>query len=276
MNWLDPQLNKAKINFELSLGHQIYTPNNIRTPTLITNDRPYAAWLYLGFGTSLKEYDRSHLFEFDIGVVGPSALGRQVQNGYHRMVSISPALGWDNGLRDELTLQLFYQKRFRSFSTNFLEFIPYYGGAFGNVQIGAHLGGLVRLGVNLPDDFGPSRPSASDGDTFVSTENLKSSHPPSYYIFGGIRGNAFARNIFLDGNTFGKSHHVTKLPFGFDTEFGLGAQVYPFAAVWRFVVRSPEFKEKQLFNSFAGLRAYPKTPAALKAMTADTRWRQAS
>ncbi len=24
------------------------------------------------------------------------------------------------------------------------------------------------------------------------------------------------------------------------------------------------------------LRAYPKTPAALKAMTADTRWRQAS
>ncbi len=32
-----------------------------------------------------------------------------------------------------------------------------------------------------------------------------------------------------------------------------------------------------LFSKARGvLRAYPKTPAALKAMTADTRWRQAS
>lgn len=250
---LDYNIQGSKVNYELSLGQQIYTPNNIRTANLISEDRPYAAWLYLGLATSLKEKDVSHLFELDLGMVGPSALGREFQNGYHRMIGISPALGWDNGLHDEPTLQLFYQKRYRTYKVQNLELISYYGGAFGNVYIGAHIGGLLRLGVNLPDDFGPSRPSASDGDSFISTETASKSHPLGYYFFAGIRGNGIARNIFLDGNTFHNSHHVTKLPFGFDTEVGVGTQIFPFALVWRFVVRSPEFKEKRLYNSFAGI-----------------------
>lgn len=253
LRWLRPTLDKSKVNFEISLGHQIYTPNNTATANFIPDDRPYSGWLFLGFATNLKEETVSHFIELDIGMVGPSALGKQVQNNYHKLIGVAPAEGWKNGLKDEPTLQLFYQKRFKYLSTNNFDLIPYYGAAFGNVQIGAHIGGLARFGFNLPDDFGPSRPSASDGDSFISPNPARDSHKLGYYIFGGARGNGIARNIFLDGNTFQSSHHVNKYPFGFDTEVGLGFQLFPVAAIWRYVVRSPEFKERPTFNSFACL-----------------------
>lgn len=253
LRWLDHDLDKSKVNFEISLGQQIYTPNNIASPNLIPDDRPYAGWLYVGLATNLKEEFASHFFELDIGLVGPSALGKQIQNGYHKIVEKAPAQGWSHGLNDEPTLQLFYQKRFKYLNRQNFDLIPFYGAALGNVQIAVHVGGLARLGVNLPNDFGPSRPSASDGDSFVPTTPSQSDHQLGYYIFGSVRGNAIARNMFLDGNTFQSSHHVTKYPFNFDTEFGLGMQLFPVAVVWRYVVRSPEFKERSIFNGFGCL-----------------------
>ena len=39
---------KARASF--SIGQNIYTPEDISNPELILDDRPYAGWLYLGFG----------------------------------------------------------------------------------------------------------------------------------------------------------------------------------------------------------------------------------
>ncbi len=43
----------SKVNYGLSIGHQIFGPNNTDCVELITADRPYAAWLYGGFAVSL-------------------------------------------------------------------------------------------------------------------------------------------------------------------------------------------------------------------------------
>ena len=123
----------------------------------------------------------------------------------------------------------------------------------GNVLIGAHTGGLIRFGYNLPDDFGPTRPSATDGDSFVSPPSKDSKFRKSYYVFGGVRGNLVLRNIFLDGNSIRSSHRVTKLPFVHEWEFGTGLQIIPFVVVWSFVTRSPEFEQRKKYSSFASL-----------------------
>ncbi len=250
---IDPGLANAKMNFGFSMGHQIYTPNNTGATEFIANDRPYAGWLYAGFAASFKEEDIGHFFELDLGVIGPSALGEQVQNNFHRLINEDVTNGWSHTLHDEPTAQFSYQKRFKAFKQTLWDFFPYYGVGFGNVQVGLHVGGLVRFGINLPDDFGPSRPSASDGDSFVSPTPAGSGQQKSYYAFAGARGNGWVKNIFLDGNTFQSSHHVKKYPFTFETEFGAGLQILPYSVVWRFVTRSPEFEERSSFNSFASL-----------------------
>lgn len=244
---------ETKINLGVSLGHQIYTPNTLSDPNLIANDRPYAGWLYLGFAANLKEKSSAQFFEFDIGVVGPSALGKQIQNNWHDMLPKERAMGWQHGLNDEPTLQLYYQKRFKIAESRNIDLLPFYGGGIGNVMIGAHVGAIVRIGSDLLDDFGPSRPSSNDGDSFISPMNLDEPKKFGYYLFASTRGNFVARNIFLDGNTFQKSHHVRKYPFNFDTEFGVCLQKLPFNVVWRFVTRSPEFEERGGFIGFGSL-----------------------
>lgn len=256
-DFLYGKLNKTQSNFGISLGQQIFTPSDTQATNQIPDDRPYVGWLYAGAAMNLKSDDHGHFFELNVGVIGPSAMGEQVQNSFHKAINAQTAQGWDNQLSDEPGIQLSYQQRSRfleleNSSGKYFDIIPYFGAGLGNILIGAHVGGLARLGYHLTNDFGPTRPSASDGDIFLTpTESERAKH--SYYLFGGIRGNATARNIFLDGNTFKTSFRVKKYPFTMESEFGVGGQFLPWNIVWRFVSRSPEFEERSFFNGFASI-----------------------
>ncbi|MNK08128.1 hypothetical protein D3C87_260560 [compost metagenome] len=255
---LKKEFAKSTTNFGISLAQQIYTPNDTETAEPIPDDRPYAAWLYVGLTSNFQTKTHSHSLELDIGVVGPAAMGEQVQNSFHNLIGVPPANGWDNQLHNEPTLQLSYQQRLRFYEfsqgdTRYIDILPYFGGGFGNVLIAAHVGGVARLGYNIPDDFGPTRPSSTDGDSATDPRRGNVLQRWGGYGFAGVRGNAVAHNIFLDGNTFEPSPHVTKYPFNAETEFGVGVHYYGWSALWRFVTKSPEFEEKSKFNSFASI-----------------------
>lgn len=251
--FIDDEIDIAKSNFSISFAQQIYTPSNTEVSALIQNDRPYAGWLYLAAGLSFKETDTAHYLELDAGMVGPSALGEQVQNSFHHLIQDDPANGWSNGLHDEFGIELSYEARYRYFNTRYFDFIPYYGLSLGNILTSGQVGGIVRVGYNLPNDFGPTRPSGGDGDSFISPVNPLKKPKPSFYLFAGAKANAVLRNIFLDGNTFRPSQHVTKYWFNSDTEVGFGLVILPIEIVWSYVVRSPEFEEQSNFNSFASV-----------------------
>jgi hypothetical protein len=250
-------INKAalnsKANYGISVGHQLYTPNDTVSKILLNSDRPYASWLYLGFAMSLQSEFSEQFVEFDIGMIGPSALGKNIQNGFHNLIHEPEADGWNNGLHDEPTLQIFYQRRNIFQKEQYWDIIPFYGASFGNVKIGTHAGGVFRVGTHLPDNFGSSRPSSNDGDSFISPTKASQNKIKSYYLFSGLRGNLLARNIFLDGNSLEPSHHVKKYPFTFESEFGFGYENETLGFVWRFVTQSPEFEERSVFYSFASL-----------------------
>lgn len=259
---LKRELRKTQSNFGLALGHQIYTPNNTQIETPIENDRPYAAWLFLAASAHFKSPSHGQYLEASLGVVGPEAGGKTVQNGFHRIIGQEGAQGWANQLGTEPTLQLSYQQRVRFFELHrhdesgdgkYLDAIPYFGGSVGNVLTAVHVGGMLRFGTHIPDDLGPTRPSSFDGDSFISPAVSTSTEKWSVYGFVGGRGIATARNIFLDGNSFRRSPRVTKYPLTGETEFGAALQYDPWSLVWRFVTRSPEFREKGRFNSFASV-----------------------
>lgn len=247
----------AQSNFGFSVGQQIYTPNDIRRTDLIEDDRPYAAWLYAGFSAHFQSSAQSHSLELDVGVIGPEAGGQQVQNSFHDMINTYRAEGWQHQLATEPTLQLSYQQRLRFVEIKiadqkYIDVIPFFGCGLGNVSIDAHAGAIVRVGHLLSDDFGPARPSMTNGDNFVTPITNQTART-SFYLFASGQSYAIARNIFLDGNTFRKSHHVKKYPFVLETEFGFVGHYKSWDASWRFVSRSPEFEQRSVVNSFASI-----------------------
>jgi lipid A 3-O-deacylase len=254
------EVDRTKTNYGFAIAQQLYTPGDIATSSLLANDRPYAAWLYAGFTAHTESDKRSLVLEVDLGVVGPEALGEQTQNSFHDLIKRPRVAGWRHQLSTEPTLQVFYQERRRAYvlasiwNTRFFDLVPYYGIGLGNVIDAVHGGGILRLGYNLPNDFGPTRASSMDGDGFVSPAHNARTEG-SVYIFGGLRAIGVARNIFLDGNTFRSSHHVTRNPLVIETELGVGGILYRVNLAWRYVTRTPEFFERNDVTSFASISA---------------------
>ncbi len=252
-------LKGSQNNFGIAIGQQIYTPTDTKNTELILDDRPYAGWLYLGFSTQFKTRQNSHSIEIDLGIIGPESGAENIQNGFHKAIAIDGTYGWKNQLATEPTLQVSYQQRVRflewvdSSKKKYFDVIPLFGGALGNVTIDAHVGSIVRYGIDLPDDFGPTRPSSTDGDNFVTPVENGKLQKSSFYIFISGRGIGVARNIFLDGNTFKSSHRVKKYPFILETEMGFAAVYQRVSLVWRYVTRSPEFEQRSTVNSFASV-----------------------
>lgn len=198
--------------FAWAVGQNMYTPSDLTRSDLLIRDRPYAGYLYFGGIGQLRRGRRLHEVEIDVGVVGPIALAGPLQSGWHDLLrsagSDTPRpQGWRNQLRHEPALQLHYEVRQQALRSTagssriaWIELLPRAGVAVGTIFDRATAGGLLRLGYNLPDDFGPHRI-----DALAQSQN--ESH---VYVFVGGEAHYVAYNKFLDGNfaVFGDSHSV--------------------------------------------------------------------
>lgn len=244
-------------NFGLSLSHKMFTPRDYSTTEFQKDDRPYAAWLSLAASVNTKTDKRSDSLEVSVGTIGPYAFGEQVQNNFHDLIDVPRAYGWSHQLYNEPTLQINYttKRRFVDYfaaKNRMFDVIPFAGVSAGNVLIGANLGVIGRIGYNIPNDFGPTRASSTDGE-MVQDPKENTSKKFRTYLFGSLRGKAIARDIFLDGNTAGGSHSVTKRNYVAETEFGFGLHYARYALIWRYVTVSPEFDEQARYQSFASI-----------------------
>lgn len=244
----------------LSFGQNIYTPEDTQTTAYIPNDRPYAAWLYLG--ASFQVYrpaaetggtDRLDVFEVTAGVVGPAALGREFQNGFHDIINVAHAEGWDNQLENEPGLNLVYERKYRFATADArkswgADFIPHAGVSLGNVFTYANTGFEVRAGYALPADFGSNLIRAT-GDS-----NAHRRAPFSIFLFGAVDGRAVARDITLDGNTFKDSHSIDKKPFVADLYAGIGIGGRCWQLTYAQAYRTIEFEgqdDRSVFGSIS-------------------------
>jgi lipid A 3-O-deacylase len=95
----------VKIIHRFEAGQKIYNPHYNRrnvASVLATMDRPYTAWLYAGYGqTKVTTKGNVLLFDINAGILGPAALGKQIQTGYHRIISLYKIYGWEYQLNNE-------------------------------------------------------------------------------------------------------------------------------------------------------------------------------
>ncbi|MBC7457377.1 MAG: lipid A deacylase LpxR family protein [Bdellovibrionaceae bacterium] len=245
-------------NIGFGLSQKLFTPNGIDNSKLVENDRPYAGWLALETFYHFQNEHRSHLIALSVGIIGPEAGGENIQNAYHKATNYKLAEGWHHQLATEPTLELSYQQRLRFFEFNHtadnkvFDTMAIYGGDLGNVLIDGYIGAMIRYGLFLPHDLGPTRPSLLNGERFISADDANEN---SFYIytFAAARMIGVGRNIFLDGNTFKSSHRVTKKSFVVENEVGLSANYKKMNLTWRFVTISPEFEERNEYHNFASI-----------------------
>lgn len=238
----------------VSIGQGVYTPDDITQPNLIKDDRPYAGILYLSLGLHSIGPRWMETWEFSIGIIGPHSYAEQSQKFIHRVFSGDTPQGWSHQLKDELAVELIYERKWRWVRSGLekdwrFEVIPYLGSGFGNVFIYASTGTQLRFGWNLPDDFGPSIIRPGGERNFA----LKRRGQFGIYLFAGIDGKAIVRNIFLDGNTIRGSHRVDKRPFTLDLVVGLGMRAGPFNINYAIVFWSKRFKTETKEHVFGAV-----------------------
>jgi lipid A 3-O-deacylase len=101
-----------------------YTPTRINSDTILYGDRPYES--NISFTTFLIQSDAIHHQQvsaaFSLGIMGPAALGKEIQTGIHRWLKNPLPHGWQYQVKNDIIInyQLNYEKQLLSAGNNFL------------------------------------------------------------------------------------------------------------------------------------------------------------
>jgi lipid A 3-O-deacylase len=245
----------------LFIGQHLFTPGDIENPQPIPDDRPYAAWLYVGTRLEVLQPLREsgfprglfHSFELQLGTRGPRAAGEWAQRNVHRLINDDDEpLGWDNQLPNEIGVQGRYTLRALA-GHQPLGWLEMDGSAaldigLGTVQGYGELSALVRLGRNLTDPV-----AGLLGPKILKEKKLVEDTEPSClggarrfaikecYLYVGVAGRATAFNQFLDDTPFAGGPNVDREPLTHDVFWGVRLRWRRFEWNYTAVRRSREF-----------------------------------
>jgi hypothetical protein len=247
LSWLPRWgIRNAVNNYGLSFGQNIYTPVDLDATSLIETDRPYAGWLYLGYmrnirGTTAGGIPLQDRLNIEMGVIGPWALADEAQSWWHRLIDVPVAQGWDNQLHNEFgfLLQasrrwLLWQNRDRDLLA--FQFIPDATINLGNVNTSARAGAMIRIGHNIPDDFGPVYKTVWGA-----------------YFFAAGGANAVAYTAFIDGNTSGYGTNIKREPFYLDGRLGIVLVLHRCEFTYAYTIHTDEFRQQTSPDAYGTL-----------------------
>lgn len=125
INYLFVKPKTAVLRYGLVLEHNSFTPYDYELPQIQLNDRPFAASFQLQsflIGTDSLRTLRM-ISSLTIGMIGPAALGREIQTGIHQITGDLIPQGWHHQIRNDFILNyhLGIEKRLFSYR-NLLSF----------------------------------------------------------------------------------------------------------------------------------------------------------
>src|SRR6185437_11421343 len=117
------------------------------------HDRPYAGYL-AGTLSLIQDNPRwRSLLAFSVGVIGPAALGEEVQNGFHSIIGDPSTKGWGYQLPNEPAFEIYGQRTWRLPITTIgpleTDALPELTIGLGIVRDYVQAGGVLRIGQGL-------------------------------------------------------------------------------------------------------------------------------
>jgi hypothetical protein len=223
----------------LFFGQNIYTPDRTDEPQKRhEEDMKYAGWLYTGLFVQRAARTVMDQVELNVGVIGPSAHGRQSQNCTHQVLGGNKAIGWEDQINDEAAVNGSWMRRQR-LTGGWLgpgenhDFLAEYGAAAGSVHCDAQIGLMGRWSLlnDLPGDFGPGR-SAMPSGVLGRSESM----PTAAYLFGRISGKGVGYNRFLTD--------LDPKPFVGEFQVGIAIQYKSMEIIYSQTFLTHEFEEQ--------------------------------
>jgi len=231
---------EPRISFDLT--HQFYNPADVvsRFPSL--RDRPYAGVLMGHFGLVQDAPTTRSTLVLGLGLVGPAAGAKWVQNGFHDLIGQKPVNGWDTQLKNEPLVQLTSERTWRvpiaTFAGIETDALPSLTASVGNLRAYIQTGVTVRLGQGVQSDFGPARPRPG----ITGGDHFRTVRPFAWYVFVGADGRVVGRDLTLDGNSFQNSRSARKVPFVGEVQGGLAVLAYGVRLTYTHRFTSQEFR----------------------------------
>jgi lipid A 3-O-deacylase len=97
--------NLEKRILEWKIGHEMFTPFKSVVQSVNEHDRPFAAYLYGSFGIN-RVYKNNKILgtTFQLGIIGPSAFGEELQDFIHDIYGFKQAIGWKYQIKNAIAL----------------------------------------------------------------------------------------------------------------------------------------------------------------------------
>ena len=263
INWLpfvnDPATPRA---VSVSIGQDIYTPEDTQRSDIIEDQRPYAGITYVSTGYHSITNGRKNSWELIIGILGRHSYAEDIQNWAHKVIDSQRARGWDNQLKDEPLLEAVYEAQWRLYHSGTGEgfnydVIPHLGGRIGNMSIYANTGAEIRFGWGLADDYGTC-PIRAGCETDSASDDSEAGFPAGgrfgFHFYLAADGRVVLRDITLDGNTWRESHSVDKENLVADLMSGIGLEYGRIKASYSYTYRTKQFSSQKRNQIFGAIR----------------------
>jgi hypothetical protein len=235
----------------IDLSQSLFTPKQTQLDPPDSQDRPYAGELIVTGGLIHDSSWTRDVVSVSLGVIGPAALGRQVQNGFHSIIGDTPNRGWHYQLPDQPAFQFLGQRTWRlpiaDLGVMDADVLPSATASVGDIRDYVQLGGVIRFGQGLDSDFGTARiePGLNGSDAYSNTQ------PIAWYGFAGVDGQAVGYDVTLDGSTFrNNSPSVSRIWDVGELEAGAAILLYGLRVTYTQTWQTQEFLHQKsgLFN----------------------------
>lgn len=239
------QNNKEKISKEITefrIGQYLYNPRFINEEAVDINDRPFAGYLFAEAGRSFFYKSESVLkTDFQLGFVGPNALGQELQEGFHKIIGYKKVYGWENQIHNALGLQahvMYSKKMFPSKHNDFVDLHFQSEANLGTIFTGVSTGFMARFGFkSLIPIYDSNMHDAS-----VSSE--AQSNIREFYFYMAPSVNYQFYDATIEGSMFNDTSPITfdLVPLRFNGEAGLKYRYNNFNISYSFLYRGRELK----------------------------------
>jgi lipid A 3-O-deacylase len=186
-------LKQASVQYGLALDLFAFTPTSLNSDSILYGDRPYAAAIACrSIATSTLEPKRIRFTSaIHLGVIGPAALGEEIQTNIHRWTDNKLPKGWQYQIKNDLLLdyELSIEKKWLDTKGFLLSGI-----------------GLARTGtVNNKISAGISLMTGHFDDPFKTQRKKKT----NYYLFGQGQFTFVGYDATMQGGVFNRNSPYT-------------------------------------------------------------------
>lgn len=227
---------------EFRIGQYIYNPRFINEAAVDVNDRPFTAYLFAEAGRSFFFQSESVLkTDFQLGFMGPNALGEETQVGFHNLIGYKKVYGWENQLHNAFAVQahLMYSKKlFPSGHNDFIDLHFQSEANLGTIFTGVSTGFLTRIGFKkLLSVYDSNLHDAS-----VSANAQSGIREFYFYAMPSVNYQFYDATI--EGSMFNDTSPVTfdLVPLRFNAEFGFKYRHNNFNMSYSFIYRGRELE----------------------------------